>query len=82
MIWTIRLPLTDVNEADTLFPVDDESGWPGDVKRREPKTVIDAVALDHRAIWIDEDRKGKPAGAVIIGDFLSALADDHHDLGS
>jgi hypothetical protein len=82
MIRTIRLPRADVYEADTLLTVDDESRWPSDVKRRDPKTVIDAVALDHRAIWIDEDRKGKPAGAVIIGDFLSALADDHHDLGS
>jgi hypothetical protein len=76
------LPLADVNEADTQFTVDDESRWPSDVKRRKPKTVIDAVTLDHRAVWIDENGKGKAAGAVIIGHFLGALADNHHDLGA
>ena len=81
MIRTIRLPLADVDEADALLTVDEKRGRPSDVERRESKPLVDAVALDHRAIWIDEGRQGETAAAVIFGHFRSALADDHHDLG-
>jgi hypothetical protein len=81
MIRTIRLPPTDMDEADVLLAVDEKCGRPGDVKCREPKPMIDSVALDHGAIWIHEDRKGETAGAVIFGHFRSALAGDDHDLG-
>jgi hypothetical protein len=80
VIRTIRLPLADVYEANTLLTIDDERGWPGDVKRREPQTMIDTVALDHQALWIDEDREGKAVPAVIIGHFLGTLTDDHQYL--
>jgi hypothetical protein len=53
MIRTIRLTFTDVHEADALLPVDDDRGWPSDVEGGKSKMVIDAVALDHRAVWID-----------------------------
>ena len=43
--------------------------------------MIDPVALDHRAIWIDEDREGKTMSAGVIGHLFGALADDHQDLG-
>ena len=81
MIRTIRLPPADVDEADVLLTVDEKCGRPSDVERREPKPMIDSIALDHRAIWINEDRKGETAAAVIFGHFRSALADDCHDLG-
>jgi hypothetical protein len=42
--------------------------------------MIDPVALDHRAIWIDEDWKAETAVTVIFGHFRGALADDHHYL--
>jgi hypothetical protein len=80
MIRTIRLTLADVYEADALLTVDNERGWPSDVERREPKTMIDTVALDHRAVWIDEDRHGKSAGAAVVAHFLGALADDYQYL--
>jgi hypothetical protein len=80
MIRTIRLTLADVYEADTLLTVHDERGRPSDVEGREPKPMVDAVALDHRTIGIDEDRQSKTAGPVILGHFLGALADDHQDL--
>lgn len=82
MIRTIRLTLADRHEAEALVAVDDEGRWPSDIESREPETVINAIALDHRSIRIDEDRKGEAAGMVIIGDFLGALADDHQDFGS
>jgi hypothetical protein len=82
MIRTIRLTLANVYEANALLTVHDERGWPSDVEGREPKPMINAVALDHRTIGIDEDRQRKAAGTVIIGHFLGALADDHQDLGS
>ena len=82
MIWTIRLTLADVCEADALAAVDDEGRWPRDVEGGEPETVIDAVALDHGSVRVDEDRKPQTAGTLKIGDLLGALADDHHDLGA
>jgi hypothetical protein len=81
MIRTIRLSPADVDEADMLRTVDEKRGRPSDVKCREPKPMIDSVALDHRAIWINEDGKGETAAAVIFGHFRSALADDYYDLG-
>jgi hypothetical protein len=47
MIRAIRLIFADIHEADALLTVDDESGWPRDVERRKPKTMIDTVVLDH-----------------------------------
>jgi hypothetical protein len=43
--------------------------------------MIDSVALDHRAIWIDEDRQSETTKAGIIGHLRGALADDHQDFG-
>jgi hypothetical protein len=63
-----------------LLAVDDKRGRPRDVECREPKPMIDPVALDHRAIWIDEDWKVETAVTVIFGHFRGALADDHHYL--
>jgi hypothetical protein len=82
MIWTIRLTLADVCEADALAAIDDEGRWPRDVEGGEPETMIDAVALDHGSVRVDEDRKPQTAGTLKIGDLLGALADDHHDLGA
>jgi hypothetical protein len=82
MSRTIRLALADVHEEDTLRTIDDEGRWPSDVERREPETVIDAVALDHRAVRVDEDRERQAVGAVIVGHLVGALADDHQKLGS
>jgi hypothetical protein len=79
---TIRLTLADVDEAEALLTVDDERGWPSDVKGRQPEAMIDPVALDHRTICIDEDREGQAVGAVISGDSLGALANDHQHLSS
>jgi hypothetical protein len=81
VIRTIRLTSADIHEADALCTVDDKRGRPSDVERREPKPMIDPVALDHRTIWIDEDRQGEATSAGIIGHLLGALADDNHDLG-
>jgi hypothetical protein len=81
MIRPIRLTFADVYEADALLTVDDERSWPSDVERRQPKAMIDAVALDHRAVRVDKDRKREAVGAVIIGHFFGALADDHQDFG-
>jgi hypothetical protein len=82
MIWTIRLTLADVPKADALVAVDDERRWPSDVERGEPETVIDAVAFDHRAVRVDEDRKRQAMGAVISRHPLGTLADDHQNLRS
>jgi hypothetical protein len=43
--------------------------------------MIDPVALDHRAIGIDEDREGKTMSAGVFGHLGGALPDDHQDLG-
>jgi hypothetical protein len=43
--------------------------------------MIDPVALDHRAIRIDEDRQGEATSAGIVGHLLGMLADDNYDLG-
>jgi hypothetical protein len=43
--------------------------------------MIDPVALDHQAIWIDEDRQGEAMSAGIVGHLLGTLADDNYDLG-
>jgi hypothetical protein len=80
VIRTIRLTFADIYEANALLTVDDERGWPSDVECREPKAMINAVALDHRTIRIDEDRQSKTVGPVVIGHFLGALADDHQYL--
>jgi hypothetical protein len=46
-----------VDEADALLAVDDKRGRPGDVKSRQPETMINAVAFDHRTVHIDKHRK-------------------------
>jgi hypothetical protein len=53
MIRAIGLIFADRQVAQALLTVDDENGWPRNVERRKPKTMIDTVALDHRAGWID-----------------------------
>jgi hypothetical protein len=78
---TIRLASADVHEADALGTVDDKRGRPSDVERRQPEPMIDAVALDHRAIWVDENRHGETLRTGIIGHSVGALANDDQDLG-
>jgi hypothetical protein len=80
VIRTIRLTCADIYEANALLTVNNERGWPSDVEGREAKAMINAVALDHRTIRIDEDGQSKAAGPVIIGHFRGALADDHQYL--
>jgi hypothetical protein len=43
--------------------------------------MIHAVALDHRAIRVDEDRHGETPSAGICGYLLGPLADDDQHLG-
>jgi hypothetical protein len=80
VIWTIRLPPADVDEADALRTVDEKRGRPSDVERRQAKAVIDAVAPDHRPIWVDEQRKAGIMTAGILRHFIGALAHDNQDL--
>ncbi|HSF32074.1 MAG TPA: hypothetical protein VLK82_16550 [Candidatus Tectomicrobia bacterium] len=82
MLRTIRLTLADVHEPDTLLTVNDKRGWPSDVKAGEAKPMIDPITLDHRAVWIDQDRKGETAGAMVIGHFFGLLAGDRQYLSS
>jgi hypothetical protein len=82
MIRAIGLTFADRQVANALLTIDDENGWPSNIERRKPKTMIDTVALDHRAVWIDQDRQVKTAGPMILGHVRAALADDHHDLSS
>jgi hypothetical protein len=56
VIWTIRLTPADIHEADALRTIDDERGRSSNVERRQPESMIDPVALDHRAIRIEEQR--------------------------
>jgi len=44
--------------------------------------MIDAVALDHRTVRIDEDREGEAVGAVRGGNSISSLSDNHQYFGS
>jgi hypothetical protein len=81
MIRTVRLTSADVHAADALRTIDDKRRRPCDVERCEPEPMIDAVALDHRAVCIGEDRQGQTTRAGIIGHFVGALADDDQDLG-
>jgi hypothetical protein len=55
MIQTIRLTSANIPETEVLRTVDDKRGRPSDVEGRQPKPMIDPIALDHRPIWIDED---------------------------
>jgi hypothetical protein len=71
-----------VHEPDPLLTVDDERGWPSDVKGRKPKPMMDAIALDHRTIRIDQDRKRQTVAAAVFRHFVGTLADNHQDLGS
>jgi hypothetical protein len=81
VIRTIRLTLADVDEADALLTIDDERRRAGDVEGCEPEPMVDAVALDDRTVWVDEDREGESMGAAVSGHLLGALADDHHHPG-
>jgi hypothetical protein len=56
MIWAVCLTFADIQKADALLTIDNKNGWPSDVERGKSKTMIDAVALDHRPIRIDQDR--------------------------
>ena len=82
MIRAIGLISADRQVAQALLTVDDEHGRPRNVERRKPKTMIDTVALDHRAVWIDQDRQLETVCTMKLGHVRAALADDHHDLGS
>jgi hypothetical protein len=55
MIWAICLIFADIQKAYALLAVDDKNRWPSDIERRQSKSMIDAVMLDHRAISIDQD---------------------------
>jgi hypothetical protein len=81
MIRTVRLTSADVHIADALRTVDDKRRRPCDVERCEPEPMMDAVALDHRALGVDKDRQGQTTSAGIVGHFVGALADDDQDLG-
>jgi hypothetical protein len=67
-------------EADTLRPIDEESGGTGDIKRCQPQPVIDPIAFNHRTLRIDQDRKGKVPSLTIFGDLRGTLADDDDHL--
>jgi hypothetical protein len=82
MVWAICLTFADMQEANASLTVDDKNGWPSDVERRQSKTMIDAVPLDHRAIWIDQDRKVEAMCPTVLGHLGAALAGDYHDLSS
>ena len=56
--------------------IDDKRGRPSDVERREPKPMMDAVALDYGAVGIAEDRQGEIVSASIRAYLLGTLADD------
>jgi hypothetical protein len=77
MIWTIPLTPANMNEAQALVAVDDERRRPSNIECGESETVIHTVALDHRAVRIDEDREAEPVGLVIPSHFLGPLPDDH-----
>jgi hypothetical protein len=70
-----------MREANALRAVDDKRSRPSDVERRQPKSMIDPIAPDHRAIWIDEDRQREMTNAGIIGQLPGALADDNQHFG-
>jgi hypothetical protein len=82
MIQTIGLTSAQIHEADALRTIDDKCGRPSDVERCQPQPMIDAVALDHRALGIDEDGEGKIMSGSVTGHLLGALTDDHQHLGS
>jgi hypothetical protein len=81
MIWTICLIFADIQKANALLTVDDKNGRASDIERRQSQSVIDAVMLDHRAIYIDQDWYVEAMGLMVLGYFCAALANDHHDLG-
>jgi hypothetical protein len=82
MIGAICLTFADIQKANTLLTVDDKNGWPSDVERRQSKTMVDAVTLDHRAISIDQDWEVEPMGPVVFRHFRAALANNYHNVGS
>jgi hypothetical protein len=82
MIWTIRLTFPNIDKAEALIAVDEERRRPSNVVGGEPEMMIHTITFDHRAIRIDKNGQGKSSGITIIGHFLGALADDHHDLSS
>jgi hypothetical protein len=81
MIRAIRLTATDMPEANTLLTIDDERCRPGNIESGNAEAMIDPVALDHRAVGVDEERDREPMGCAVFCHFRRTLADDHHYLG-
>jgi hypothetical protein len=69
-----------MHEADAPPAVDDERRRSGDVDAGEPEPMIDAVAFDHRAVWVDQEGQREAMGAAIVRHLGGALADDHQHL--
>jgi hypothetical protein len=82
MIRSIPLTLANVDEAQALVLINDERRRMGDVISCQAEKMIDAVALDDRTIWIDEDRQHQTASLAVRLNFFGALADDHEHFGS
>jgi hypothetical protein len=82
MIRPIPLSLADVDEAQDLVTIDNERRWPGDVKRREPEVMIDAIPLDDRTIRVGEDWDRQPLSASVCLNFFGALTDNHVYFGA
>jgi 16S rRNA (cytidine1402-2'-O)-methyltransferase len=58
-----RVVLTrDMHKADALLTIDDERCRPGDIETGNAKAMIDPVALDHRAVGVDQERDGEFMG--------------------
>jgi hypothetical protein len=77
MIRTVRLTLAHMSEPYALMAIDDERRRTRDIEGGQPEAMIHTVALDHRAIRVDEDRQVEPVGVVVIGHFRRTLTDDH-----
>lgn len=82
MIWTIRLTTTNVDETETLLTIDDERCRTGDIKTGDAKPMIDPIALDHRAVRVDEEWDSETMRGAVLGHFGGTLADDHQDLST
>jgi len=65
-----------------LLTVDDKNSWPSDLERRQSKTMIDAVTLDHLPIGINQDRQVEAMSLMVRSHLRAALANDHYDFGS
>jgi hypothetical protein len=70
-----------MNEADTLLTIDDERCRSGDIETSDSQAMIDTVALDHRAVGVDEERDGETVGGAVLCHFGRTLTDNDQDLG-